>query len=270
MSETPRRARGGVHCAAALIALGLAGAGPAAAEDAADRRANLDYMAHCEGCHKADGSGLEDSVPTLAGELGKFLATQEGREYLVRVPGTAQALLDDEAVARVLNWMLRRFDPEHTPADFRPYEAAEVARLRREPFSRASFERERIIANLPAATASAANTVAAVAPPAGRDAYDDFCALCHPASADGGHGQGPNLQGVLGRVAGSAPGFSYSAAMKRYGLPWSRENLLAYVENPSALVHNTTMVAEGMPWPEAAELEEIVRFLEALSPPPQP
>ncbi len=245
-------------CAAGLIALGLAWAGPAAADDAADRRTKIDYMSHCEGCHKADGSGLEGTVPSVGGEMGKFLATQEGREYLVRVPGVAQALLDDEAVARVLNWMLRRFDADNIPADFRPYDGAEVARLRREPMSRPSFERERIIANLPGTAVSAA------AAPAGRDAYDDFCAVCHPAGAAGGHGKGPNLHGALGRVAGSAPGFSYSAAMKRYGLPWSRENLLAYVEDPSALVPNTTMVIDTMPWPEAAELEEIVGFLEAL------
>ncbi len=258
MSETTRSAAAQVSSAALLIALGLVWAGPAGADEAEDRRANLDYMAHCEGCHRADGLGFEGAVPSAAGEMASFLATQEGREYLVRVPGSAQALLDDEAVARVLNWMLRRFDADNIPADFRPYDADEVARLRREPLTRPSFERERIIANLPGTAVSAAT------PPAGRDAYDDFCAVCHPASVDGGHGKGPNLHGVLGRVAGSAPGFSYSAAMKRYGLPWSRENLLAYVEDPPALVPNTTMVIDTMPWPEAAEREEAVLFLEAL------
>jgi cytochrome c553 len=154
-TETTQRTRARVRGAAAFIALGLAWAPLTAADDPADRRTKLDYMSHCEGCHHADGSGMGTTVPSLRGEVGKFLATQEGREYLVRVPGTAQALLDDEAIAKVLNWMLRRFDPMRTLENFRPYEAAEVGRLRREPISRPSHERARIIANLPPATISA-------------------------------------------------------------------------------------------------------------------
>jgi len=33
----------------------------------------------------------------------------------------------------VMNWMLRRFDNEHVPANFQPFTAAEMRQLRRAP-----------------------------------------------------------------------------------------------------------------------------------------
>ena len=39
--------------------------------------------------------------------LGSLLATPAGRAYLVRVPGVAQAPLDDERLAALLNWVSR-------------------------------------------------------------------------------------------------------------------------------------------------------------------
>jgi mono/diheme cytochrome c family protein len=95
----------------------------------------LDYTLNCQGCHRADGSGTPGSVPALAGSVGRFLRAAGGREFLVRVPGVAQAPLDDAATAGVLNWMLERFDHDHMPADFVPYTAEEVGRLRRSPLT---------------------------------------------------------------------------------------------------------------------------------------
>jgi hypothetical protein len=95
----------------------------------------LDYTLNCQGCHRADGSGTPGSVPALAGSVGRFLGAAGGREFLVRVPGVAQAPLDDAATAGVLNWMLEHFDHDHVPVDFVPYAAEEVGRLRRSPLT---------------------------------------------------------------------------------------------------------------------------------------
>jgi hypothetical protein len=95
----------------------------------------LDYALNCQGCHRADGAGTPGTVPALAGSVAKFLKVPGGREYLSRVPGAAQAPLDDAALAAVLNWMLDRFDPADVPADFRPYAADEVGRLRADPLT---------------------------------------------------------------------------------------------------------------------------------------
>ncbi len=143
--------------AATLVALGVLGTGQAAAGEAetgtgTDRLARLDYMLHCQGCHMADGSGVAGTVPPLPGEVGKYIASPEWRDYLVQVPGASQALIDDEALARLMNWVVRRFDPGNAK-DLKPYEAAEVARLRRQPVTNPTTVRRRIVAALEGASA---------------------------------------------------------------------------------------------------------------------
>jgi len=128
--------RPGVALAAVIGIAPLAGAasGPA-----------LDYTLNCEGCHRADGTGTPGSVPALRGSVARVLAAPGGREYLARVPGVAQAPLDDAALAAVLNWLLEHFDHAHVPADFTPYDAAEVARLRKQPLVDVEGTRARLL-----------------------------------------------------------------------------------------------------------------------------
>jgi mono/diheme cytochrome c family protein len=95
----------------------------------------LDYAVTCQGCHRADGSGTPGTVPALAGSVGRFARVAGGREFLARVPGVAQAPLDDAALAAVLNWVLRRFGGADVPGSFAPYTADEVGALRRRPLT---------------------------------------------------------------------------------------------------------------------------------------
>ena len=88
-----------------------------------------DYLLHCSAWHTDSGAGVPGMVPSLL-ELAPLLEHARGREYLVRVPGVAQAPLSDARIARLLNWVLenyssRRLDP--------PFEAGEVARFRSSP-----------------------------------------------------------------------------------------------------------------------------------------
>jgi len=115
------------------VAVVLVAAGIATAADVSGPA--LDYALNCQGCHRADGSGTPGSVPALAGSVGKFLRVRGGREYVARVPGVAQAPLDDAATAGVLNWILERFGRDDLPADFSPYTAAEIGGLRRSPLT---------------------------------------------------------------------------------------------------------------------------------------
>lgn len=108
----------------------------------------LDYTLNCQGCHRADGTGTPGSVPALAGSVGRFVRVPGGREYLARVPGVAQAPLDDGAVAGVLNWMLERFDKDDLPKDFVPYTADEVGRLRRSPLTDVERVRRQLLGAL--------------------------------------------------------------------------------------------------------------------------
>jgi hypothetical protein len=87
-----------------------------------------DYVLHCAGCHKLDGSGSA-RVPALA-DVGRLLERPGGRAYLLSVPGVAQAPLDDARLAALMNWVVGRFgDQPPTP----PFTAAEAGRRRESP-----------------------------------------------------------------------------------------------------------------------------------------
>lgn len=124
-------------------ALWLGGAAFWPAIAAADPRS--DYMLHCQGCHGPDGGGARGAVPSFRGTVAKFLAVPGGREYLVRVPGTAQSELSDARTAVLLNWIVREFSPAEIPAGAAPYGESEVARLRRPPLTDVEGERRRLL-----------------------------------------------------------------------------------------------------------------------------
>ncbi len=105
----------------------------------------FNYALHCQGCHLESGAGTPGSVPALAGSVARFVRVPGGREYLTRVPGVAQSTLDDAALAEVLTWLLRHFDPDHLPHDFAPYTAAEVAEGRRRPLTDVAGTRQGLL-----------------------------------------------------------------------------------------------------------------------------
>ncbi len=93
--------------------------------------ARVHYMLYCQGCHLSDGAGsLKAEVPEMKDYVGNFLKVPEGREYLVRVPGSANAPIGDEKLANLLNWILLTIAGESTPKGFTPYTGKEVGVLR--------------------------------------------------------------------------------------------------------------------------------------------
>ncbi len=73
----------------------------------ATERAQADYMVHCQGCHLPDGSGFPDrGVPDMRDVLIPFAQIEEGRGYLIQVPGSSLSSLSDEQLAHLLNWSL--------------------------------------------------------------------------------------------------------------------------------------------------------------------
>ena len=70
------------------------------------------------------------------------------REFLVRVPGTAQAPLSDGEIADLLNWMLVEFSPDELPDHFERYTADEVHGYRREPLTDVDGARQRLLGAL--------------------------------------------------------------------------------------------------------------------------
>lgn len=110
-------------------------------------RAAFNYQLLCQGCHTPDGSGAQ-GVPQMRDVLGYFLRSDEGRAYLVRVPGSANAALNDAQLAEVLNWMLREFSADSLAQDWRPLSADEVTRYRREPLFEVDAYRQALLEKL--------------------------------------------------------------------------------------------------------------------------
>ncbi len=94
-----------------------------------------------------------------------------------------------------------------------------------------------------AAVAALAAAPAALAQSAAQGAavYQDRCVSCH---ALNGVGQGPSLVGIVGRKAGTLPGYGgYSDALKASGLMWTQANIDRFLQGPTKLVPGTAMRA---------------------------
>ena len=62
-----------------------------------------------------------------------MMSVQEMRSYLVRIPGASQAPLSDEDLAGVVNWLLKEFNSDTLPDNFRDLSTAEVTAARKNP-----------------------------------------------------------------------------------------------------------------------------------------
>jgi cytochrome c2 len=75
----------------------------------------------------------------------------------------------------------------------------------------------------------------------GKTLFTQQCALCHSASS-GQEGQGPSLYGVIGRKAGSEPGFpAYTKSLKGSNITWGAASLDKFLSGPTTLVPGTAM-----------------------------
>lgn len=127
----------------------LLGSGAAAAE-LNSQRAQFNYQMSCQGCHAPDGSGAK-AVPRMRGQVGNFLATEAGREYLVRVPGSAVSALSDGDLAEVLNWIVLEFAGASISGPFERYSSQEVGRLRQYPLNEVVQYRAQLLADIASA-----------------------------------------------------------------------------------------------------------------------
>lgn len=90
------------------------------------------------------------------------------------------------------------------------------------------------------------------------------CASCHSAEKSGGNKVGPNLFGIVGKVRASAPGFSYSDAMKAKGGTWDRESIDQFITKPKDFISGTKMAFPGLKKPQ--DRADVILFLERKQP----
>jgi cytochrome c len=126
------------------------------------------------------------------------------------------------------------------------------------PGGRRGHGRIQIALALPAMLLLAAGP--AGAQQAGEAVFRRNCAVCHTVEP-GKNKIGPSLFGVVGRKAGTAPGFDYSEANKKSGLTWTEQTLDTYLTDPQKFIPGTKMVFAGLKDP--GERKALIEFLEA-------
>ena len=94
-----------------------------------------------------------------------------------------------------------------------------------------------------------------------------ICKTCHSTAQGGGNMTGPNLYGVFGRKAGTAPGYAYSDGLKALGVTWDADKISQWIANPRGMVAGTKMTYIGMQ--NAKDRTDLVAYLKtATSPAP--
>jgi cytochrome c len=100
------------------------------------------------------------------------------------------------------------------------------------------------LATAPATAARAQMTLPddSSAPPDGATLFLNQCGTCHTVEHGAAPRQGPNLAGVVGRRAGSLPGFAYSQGFAKADWTWDGAHLDRWLTNPQAMIPSAVML----------------------------
>jgi cytochrome c len=90
------------------------------------------------------------------------------------------------------------------------------------------------------------------------------CRACHQIGEGAKDAVGPVLNGVVGRKAGTYPGYSYIDANKNSGITWDEASLKEYLKNPRAKVPGTKMIFPGLPKEE--DIDNVIAYLKQFGP----
>ncbi len=86
------------------------------------------------------------------------------------------------------------------------------------------------------------------------------CKVCHATPGEAAKNMvGPVLNGIVGRKAGTYPGYNYSDAIKYSGLTWDEATLAAYLKDPRAKVPGTKMTFAGLS--SATDIDNVIAYL---------
>lgn len=86
------------------------------------------------------------------------------------------------------------------------------------------------------------------------------CGACHTVEPDKNR-IGPSLAGIVGRKAGTVPGFNYSDANKAATVVWDATNLDTYLADPKAFMPGNKMLYAGLK--SADDRKAVIDYLRA-------
>nr|WP_050480002.1 cytochrome c family protein [Herbaspirillum rhizosphaerae] len=88
------------------------------------------------------------------------------------------------------------------------------------------------------------------------------CASCHQIGPSARAGFGPQLNGIVGRPAGSTGDYRYSAAMQNSHIVWTEDKLRAFMKSPGDVVPGTKMRFWGIG--DEQQLSNLVAYLKTF------
>lgn len=96
------------------------------------------------------------------------------------------------------------------------------------------------------------------------EAVFKVCKACHQVGPSAKNAVGPNLNGIVGRKAGTVEGFNYSEANKEAaakGLVWTEDELFKYLAAPAQYMPKTKMAFAGIK--DEADRKDLIAYLAA-------
>ncbi len=224
----------------------------------------------CAACHTLTNGGANGVGPNLYGVMGAPMFAHTGFSFSAAVKAKAKGSWDFD---KMNQWL-------YAPSDYAPgtgmsyagikntqTRADVIAYLRtltNRPLPLPTADEIKAASATPAAVASSGSAPAAAAPavapaqglsallaaadPAkGQALFQEQCSACHTINKGGPAGAGPNLYGIVGSKSFSAPGFSYSDAVKsKAGKPWTAAALNIWLKAPMAFAPGTYMAYPGI------------------------
>jgi cytochrome c len=85
------------------------------------------------------------------------------------------------------------------------------------------------------------------------------CKTCHQMGETAKNTVGPVLNGIMGRKAGTYPGYVYSDANKNSGLIWDEPTFREYIKDPKAKIPSTKMIYAGLK--DEQKINDLLAFL---------
>jgi cytochrome c2 len=95
----------------------------------------------------------------------------------------------------------------------------------------------------------------------GKQIFDVRCQICH-STESGVNKIGPSLAGVVGRKAGSVPGYNYSEALKDSNVVWTEQKLEQWLADPHRFIPGDKMTFPGLK--SVVERQDVIAYLKGL------
>jgi cytochrome c len=85
------------------------------------------------------------------------------------------------------------------------------------------------------------------------------CRQCHHIGVGATNFYGPSLNGLIGRPAGTQPGYNYSEANKKSGKVWDVPTLESYLRQPQHDVPATYMTFKGLT--SQKDIDDVIAYI---------